>query len=81
MLSAKNDRPQFEAIHKAAMRDSPTVLIAYLLQTGRASDADHELMRRIDELHFQYPFTGSRMLRGLCLSRKGIQLGAGMHAN
>ena len=29
------------------------------------SDADLKLMRRIDELHMEYPFAGSRMLRGL----------------
>ena len=29
------------------------------------SDADLVLMRRIDELHLDYPFAGSRMLRGL----------------
>jgi putative transposase len=28
-------------------------------------DADLALMRRIDELHLEYPFAGSRMLRGL----------------
>ena len=29
------------------------------------SDADLLLMRRIDELHLEYPFAGARMLRGL----------------
>ena len=29
------------------------------------SDADLALMRRIDELHLDYPFAGSRMLQGL----------------
>lgn len=29
------------------------------------SNADLALMRRIDELHLEYPFAGSRMLRGL----------------
>ena len=27
-------------------------------------DADLALMRRIDELHLEYPFAGSRMLQG-----------------
>jgi len=31
------------------------------------SDADLSLMRRIDELHLEYPFAGSRMLRDLLL--------------
>jgi putative transposase len=30
-----------------------------------ASAADLALMRRIDELHLDYPFAGSRMLQGL----------------
>jgi putative transposase len=29
------------------------------------SDADLALMRRIDELHLDFPFAGSRMLQGL----------------
>jgi putative transposase len=38
------------------------------------SEADHGLMRRIDELHLQYPFAGSRMLRGL-LKQAGHTVG------
>jgi putative transposase len=38
------------------------------------SDADLALMRRIDELHLEYPFAGSRMLRGL-LQAEGHQVG------
>jgi putative transposase len=30
------------------------------------SAEDLWLMRQIDELHLNYPFAGSRMLRGLC---------------
>ncbi|WP_131120261.1 IS3 family transposase [Lichenihabitans psoromatis] len=36
--------------------------------------ADLALMRRIDELHLEYPFAGSRMLRDL-LAREGITVG------
>ena len=32
------------------------------------------IMRRIDELHLEYPFAGSRMLRDL-LRREGITIG------
>ena len=32
------------------------------------SEADLALMRRMDELHLEYPFAGSRMLRGLLRS-------------
>ena len=38
------------------------------------SDADLALMRRIDELHLEYPFAGSRMLEGL-LSGEGHEVG------
>ena len=29
------------------------------------SEDDLKLMRRIDELHMEYPFAGSRMMKGL----------------
>jgi hypothetical protein len=38
------------------------------------SAADLALMRRIDELHLEFPFAGSRMLRGL-LSADGCKIG------
>ena len=38
------------------------------------SDADLMLMRRIDELHLNYPFAGSRMLRDM-LSLHGLEVG------
>ena len=38
------------------------------------SEAELTLMRRIDELHLEYPFTGSRMLRDL-LKREGFSVG------
>jgi putative transposase len=37
-------------------------------------DADLALMRRIDELHLEYPFAGSRMLKGL-LRAEGHEVG------
>jgi len=37
-------------------------------------DDDLKLMRRIDELHLEYPFAGSRMLRGL-LRQEGHEVG------
>ena len=40
----------------------------------RMSDADLALMRRIDELHLDYPFAGSRMLQGL-LTAEGRKVG------
>jgi putative transposase len=38
------------------------------------SAADLSLMRRIDELHLEFPFAGSRMLRGL-LAAEGCKIG------
>jgi putative transposase len=38
------------------------------------SESDLWLMRQIDELHLNYPFAGSRMLRDM-LSRQGLEVG------
>jgi putative transposase len=38
------------------------------------SDADLAIMRRLDRLHLEFPFAGSRMLRGL-LAAEGCQIG------
>src|SRR5271167_5065691 len=38
------------------------------------SVADLEVMRRIDELHLEFPFAGSRMLQGL-LAGEGCKIG------
>jgi putative transposase len=38
------------------------------------SDADLMLMRKIDELHLDYPFAGSRMLRDM-LAQQGFEVG------
>ncbi len=43
-------------------------------QPQPTSDADLALMRRIDELHLEHPFAGSRMLRDL-LRREGFEVG------
>src|SRR5215218_3342431 len=37
-------------------------------------DADLAIMRRLDELHLEFPFAGSRMLRGL-LAAEGSKIG------
>ena len=38
------------------------------------SPADLAIMRRMDELHLEFPFAGSRMLRDL-LNREGVEIG------
>src|SRR3712207_3570530 len=43
-------------------------------QPGPVSGADLAVMRRMDELHLEYPFAGSRMLRDLLLA-EGFTVG------
>jgi putative transposase len=38
------------------------------------SDADLQIMRRIDQLHLEHPFMGARMLRDT-LNREGVSIG------
>ena len=65
------------------MHDLPICRQAELLEVSRsnvyylprpASEADLAVMRRIDELHLNYPFAGARMLRDM-LNREGIPIG------
>ena len=44
--------------------------------SGSVAAADLALMRRIDALHLEYPFAGSRMLQGL-LKAEDLEAGAG----
>ena len=43
-------------------------------QPRPVSDADLKLMHRIDKLHTEFPFAGSRMLQGL-LAQEGFKVG------
>ena len=61
----------------------PVAKQAFLLGISRGSvyylprpvpAADLTIMRRMDELHLEFPFAGSRMLRDL-LNKEGIQIG------
>jgi putative transposase len=63
--------------------DLPITKQAEVLRIGRSSvyylprpvpAADLALMRRLDELHLEFPFAGSRMLRGL-LAAEGCKVG------
>jgi putative transposase len=63
--------------------DLPITRQAQLLNISRGSvyylprpvsEVDQALMRKLDELHLEYPFMGARILRDQ-LSRKGIQAG------
>jgi putative transposase len=47
---------------------------SFYYQPRPVSAGDLAIMRRIDELHLEYPFAGSRMLRDL-LNREGIEVG------
>jgi len=69
MIDRKHDLPvsrQAEALNIS--RGS----VYYLPRPVSAKDL--AIMRRIDELHLQFPFAGSRMLRGL-LAGEGIKVG------
>jgi putative transposase len=66
-----------------ATHDLPIRRQAELLEVSRSnvyylprptSEADLAVMRRLDELHLNYPFAGARMLRDM-LNREGIQIG------
>jgi len=48
--------------------------VSVYYQPRPTSDADLKLMRRIDELHMELPFAGSRMLQGL-LVQEGFKVG------
>src|SRR5271156_6832155 len=63
--------------------DLPIIKQAEILKVSRgsvyylprpASSADLEIMQRLDRLHLEYPFAGSRMLRGL-LALQGCKIG------
>jgi putative transposase len=63
--------------------DLPIIKQAEVLRISRGSvyylprpvpEADLAIMRQLDELHLEFPFAGSRMLRGL-LAGKGCKIG------
>ena len=63
--------------------DLPIVKQAEVLRISRGSvyyrprpvpEADLAVMRRLDRLHLEFPFAGSRMLRGLLVA-EGCKLG------
>jgi putative transposase len=69
MIDREHDLPivrQAEALHIS--RGS----VYYLPRP--VSDADLAIMRRLDRLHLEYPFAGSRMLRGLLVA-EGCKIG------
>ena len=69
MIDRKHDLP---VSRQAAVLGISRGSVYYLPRAE--SDADLALMRRIDELHLDYPFAGSRMLQGL-LKQEGHQVG------
>jgi putative transposase len=60
-LSASDDRPRAHAVTRQAEALGISRGSVYYLPRP-VSDADLKLMRRIDELHLEYPFAGARML-------------------
>ena len=64
--------------HKLSLTKQATVLGisrgSVYYRPRPVSSVDLALMRRIDELHLDYPFAGSRMLQGLLLG-EGYKVG------
>ena len=64
--------------HKLSSHDrrssSGSAVAVSTISPRLVSDSDLALMRRIDELHLEYPFAGSRMLQGL-LKGEGLEVG------
>src|SRR5215813_11199236 len=61
--------------HRLALTKQATLLgISRGSVPAPVSEADLALMRRLDELHLEFPFAGSRMLRGL-LAAEGSKIG------
>ena len=69
--------------------DLPIIQQAEVLRISRGSvyylprpvpDADLAIMRRLDQLHLEFPFAGSRMLRGL-LAAEGCKIGCKIASN
>jgi len=67
--------------------DLPITKQAEVLRISRGSvyylprpvpEADLAIMRRLDRLHLELPFAGSRMLRGACWLPRGARSAAGM---
>lgn len=63
---------QLPVSRQAELLDISRSNVYYLPRS--ASQADLALMRRIDELHLNYPFAGSRMLRDM-LGLQGFAIG------
>ena len=69
MIDATHELP---IVRQAQLLDLARSTVYY--QPQPTSDADLALMRRMDELHLEHPFAGSRMLRDM-LNREGIPVG------
>ena len=67
-----NRRHELSVVRQAKLLGVSRSSVYYLPRP--TSDGDLALMRRIDELHLDYPFAGSRMLQGL-LKAEGLQTG------
>ena len=67
-----NRRHELSVVRQARLLGVSRSSVYYLPRP--TSDGDLTLMRRIDELHLDYPFAGSRMLQGL-LKAEGLLTG------
>jgi putative transposase len=69
MIDRKHELP---VKRQAELVDISRGQVYYLARA--TSEADQKLMRRIDAIHLEHPFVGSRMLRDL-LAREGLEVG------
>jgi putative transposase len=69
MIDRKHDLP---IIQQAEVLNISRGCVYYLPRP--VPDADLAIMRRLDRLHLEFPFAGSRMLRGL-LAAEGCKIG------
>ncbi len=69
MIDASHDLPVSRQCHLLCLARST----AYY-RPREANETELALMRRMDELHLEYPFAGSRMLRDL-LKLEGYEVG------
>ncbi len=76
-------RERVEQVHPDALGGLSIARQAKALKISRGavyykprpvSDADLQIMRRVDQLHLEHPFMGARMLRDM-LNREGLEIG------
>jgi putative transposase len=71
---AAGSPPSSNATTAAAVINPPTTAMSSAFARATPAVGDLAIMRRMDELHLEFPFAGSRMLRDL-LNAEGVEIG------